>query len=97
MRSCREHELAHGLFFTTPAYRKAVLAIIRNDLSATDRETMTTQLLSMGYANLVEIIEDEIQAYSVDGTKLGVDNEQANAARARIRALFDAEKAAQSR
>ena len=28
---------------------------------------------------------------------IGVDNEQANAARARIRALFDEEKAAQSR
>ena len=51
----------------------------------------------MGYADLPEIFEDEIQAYSVDGTKLGVCNDQAATARARIRALFDQERATQSR
>ena len=96
MRSCREHELAHGLFFTTPSYREAVLAVVRNEISAADREIMRAELLSMGYADLPEIIEDEIQAYSVDGTKLGVYNDEAAAARAQIRALFDKERASQS-
>ena len=57
---------------------------------------MKAKLLSMGYADLPEIIEDEIQAYSVDGTSLGVYSNEAATGRAQIRALFDKEIASQS-
>lgn len=96
MGTCRDHELAHGLFFTTPAYRAAVLDIVRNTLSPADRTNMEAKLLSMGYANLPDIIEDEMQAYSVDGTSLGVYSNEAATGRAQIRALFDKEIASQS-
>jgi hypothetical protein len=58
-----KHELAHGFYFTRPAYRREVRAAIRgHDTSALER-----RLRAMGYHRAV--VADEVQAYLVSGTR----------------------------
>jgi hypothetical protein len=54
-----KHELAHALFFTRPAYRRAALAAMRRyDTSALEK-----RLLAMGYHP--HVLVDEVHAYLV--------------------------------
>jgi len=54
-----KHEFAHALFFTRPAYKRAVLAAMRDyDTSALERK-----LARMGYHK--HVLPDEVHAYLV--------------------------------
>lgn len=55
-----KHELAHGLFYTHPAYKKEVIKIMKKySLSHIKKE-----LLSLGGYNK-KVLNDEIQAYAI--------------------------------
>jgi hypothetical protein len=55
-----KHEIAHGLFFTHPKYKKEVLSIMKKY----NLHLVKKELLSMGGYNK-KVLLDEIQAYSV--------------------------------
>lgn len=54
-----KHELVHALFFTRPAYRKAVRAAIREY----DTSALKKRLATMGYHR--SVLADEVNAYLV--------------------------------
>jgi hypothetical protein len=53
------HEVAHALFFTRPAYRRAVIAAMRG----VDTSTLRRRLADLGYHSTVLV--DEVQAYLI--------------------------------
>lgn len=57
-----QHEIAHGLYFTNPEYKKEALEIIsRYDTSEIRKEL----LASGGYGE--NVLDDEVHAYSISG------------------------------
>jgi len=54
-----KHEIAHALFFTRPAYRRAVLAAMRGH----DTSALRAELAKMGYHE--RVLTDEVHAYLV--------------------------------
>jgi len=61
-----KHELAHALFFTRPAYKRAVLAAMRGY----DTSALEHRLARMGYHK--HVLPDEVHAYLVaPGGSLG--------------------------
>ncbi len=62
------HEIAHGLYFLSPEYRREVLEVI-GLMSTGDRETIENFLRSRNYHP--SVFEDEIQAYLLDRRCLG--------------------------
>jgi hypothetical protein len=54
-----KHELAHALYFTRPAYRKAVRAAMRGH----DTKPLEKRLAAMGYHR--SVLADEVHAYLV--------------------------------
>jgi hypothetical protein len=84
------HEMAHGLWATNGAYRAKVSTIVAT-IPYEAQEAMRTQLLRDGYADVAEIVEDEVQAYLSEGQLLGCDRCAAVRAAARqIGATFRA-------
>ncbi len=83
------HELAHALFYTDAAYRKAVLSAMRGyNTSALKR-----QLVSSGYAR--HVLADEVHAYLLaPGGKLGKASPGLTPLRKKLRALFKEHAAA---
>jgi len=64
-----KHELAHALFFTRPAYKRAVLAAMRGY----DTSALENRLARMGYHK--HVLPDEVHAYLVaPGGSLGGGN-----------------------
>ncbi len=59
------HETAHGLFYTTSAYRDIMEALV-SELSEADQNKMFHALRGMGYAE--KVLVDETQAYMATGT-----------------------------
>jgi hypothetical protein len=63
--SVLQHEIAHGFFYTTPKYRKAMKRLVTDHLPRDCTKNMFQQLKTMGYAARVYI--DECQAYMATG------------------------------
>lgn len=85
------HELAHALFFTRPAYRKAVLAAMRGY----DTAGLRKSLGAMGYHRSVLI--DEAQAYLIaPAGSLGRGRKRLAPLRRELAAIFDRHAAALS-
>jgi len=61
---CLNHEIAHGLYFLNPSYKKKMNALIKA-LPYGVEAKMHNWLLSMGYT--WQVIKDEIQAYFSTG------------------------------
>jgi hypothetical protein len=59
-----KHELAHGLYYTTPEYKKEMLAVIK-EMDKTVKADFKKWLRSIGYCK--EVLDDEIQAYFSTG------------------------------
>ena len=55
-----EHEIAHALYFTRPAYRAAVRAALRGK----DTSALRKRLAALGYHRAV--LADEVHAYLID-------------------------------
>ncbi|CAJ1402923.1 unnamed protein product [Effrenium voratum] len=68
------HEMAHGLYATNETYRTAVLQQLRR-LPPKRTEASKRQLLKMGYVDDIQILEDEMQAYMVEGKMLYEEDE----------------------
>ncbi len=77
------HEIAHALYNTRPAYRRAVRAAMRgHDTSAIER-----RLQSMGYHP--SVFADEVHAYlATPGASLGAEAARLAPLRRTLRALF---------
>jgi len=79
------HELAHALFFTNPAYRKAVLTALRE----WDTSAIAKHLAQLGYHKAV--LTDEVHAYLVSaGDAAGMPLKRFAALRRELRRLFRA-------
>ena len=70
-----DHELAHGLYFTDQEYKKNVSKLIKKILKR-DYEKFKKILISMGYLNKKNIIDDEIQAFLSTGLYNQLDVQQ---------------------
>lgn len=57
--SILKHEIAHGIFYNLPLYKKQVLEVIRQF----DTDEMRKELIEKGYCN--EVLDDEINAYAI--------------------------------
>ena len=78
-----KHELAHALFHTSPAYRKAVLAAMREY----DTSSVEKTLAGMGYHR--HVLPDEVHAYLVSPESApGGSRKDLEPLRSRLRALF---------
>lgn len=78
-----KHELAHALFFTRPAYRKAVLAAMSGYSTASLRK----RLAAMGYHR--SVLTDEVQAYLIAPVdSLGASKGRLARLRKELRAIF---------
>ena len=79
------HELAHALFFTRPAYRKAVLS----ELGKWDTSAIARHLAKLGYHKAV--LTDEVHAYLVSaGDAAGMSVTRFAVLRRALRQLFRA-------
>jgi hypothetical protein len=58
------HEIAHGLFFMRPGYRREVRAALR----AYDTSAISRRLASLGYHR--RVLEDEVHAYVLAGVNV---------------------------
>lgn len=58
------HEIAHGLFYTKPSYKKSALQIIKSG----NLKKLKKHLLSHGYCK--QVLNDECQAYLLDEAEL---------------------------
>jgi hypothetical protein len=77
------HELAHALYFTDAAYRRAV----RTAMRGYDTSALKRQLAKAGYAK--HVIPDEVHAYLVaPAGKLGGRSRSLEPLRKKLRALF---------
>ena len=77
-----KHELVHALFFTRPAYRRAVRAAMREyDTSALEK-----RLAAMGYHR--SVLADEVNAYLVAPDGEGWSLPALAGLRKELRALF---------
>ncbi len=79
-----KHEIAHGLFYTQPGYRKKVLAALRRY----DTQSLQKKLYKRGYCRAV--LKDEVHAYVLCGEKLVDEKEAARLAplRTELRKLY---------
>jgi hypothetical protein len=77
------HELAHALFFTRPAYRRAVLKAMR----PYDTSALEKRLLDLGYHR--RVLADEVHAYLVaPAGALGTRRRALDPLRKELKALF---------
>lgn len=82
-RGTLTHELAHALFFTDAAYRRAV----RKAMGEYDISGLERQIADAGYAR--HVIADEVQAYLVAPSgSLGAASRALQPLRRKLRALF---------
>lgn len=66
-----KHEIAHGLFYTTPEYKKKMTALVKK-LPVKLRKRIFSRLEKMGYTK--KVLPDECQAYLATGfNALGFD------------------------
>jgi hypothetical protein len=59
-----DHEMAHGMYFTDPNYKKDI-DDITNKLPKETYDSLKSVIINMGYNNIV--VDDEIQAYMSTG------------------------------
>lgn len=64
------HELAHGLWFSDPTYRKTMSDAI-NEMDPNVKEQMIKKIAKMGYGD--NVYEDELQAYLATGLIEGMN------------------------
>jgi hypothetical protein len=64
--STMDHEIAHGLYYTNKEYRQNCDSLI-SEIKKKDYVKMKKDLIKIGYADDVKIIDDEIQAYMSTG------------------------------
>jgi hypothetical protein len=77
------HELAHALFYTNAAYRRAVQGAMR----AYDTSSMERSLARMGYAK--HVLQDEVHAYlATQRGSLEASQRRLTGLRKTLRALF---------
>jgi len=77
------HEVAHALFFTRPAYRRAVLAAMRG----VDTSALRRRLADIGYHS--SVLVDEVHAYLVaPGGVRGFQSRRFAPLRRRLRAIY---------
>jgi hypothetical protein len=63
-----DHEIAHGLYFTSPMYKAAAKRLIR-EMPSKVRIEMRTTLKNLGYGS--NVLNDELQAYMATGLARG--------------------------
>lgn len=66
------HEIAHGLYFTNKAYRKACNVIL-DSMKKAVYTSIKKALIKLGYVNDEKIIKDEIQAFLSTGIHTSFD------------------------
>ena len=77
------HELAHALFFTRPAYRRAV----RNAMRPYNTAAIRKRLMALGYHR--SVLTDEVHAYLIGGTEaLGASIRGPVALKRQLRAIY---------
>jgi hypothetical protein len=70
-----DHEIAHGLYFTNPEYKKITTKIIKT-IKPLHYDKLKKKLIKMGYADNKKIIDDEIQAFMSTGLYNGLDTKE---------------------
>ncbi len=70
-----DHEIAHGLYFTNPNYKKDVKKLIK-DIKPSHYDKLKKKLVKMGYVDDKKIIDDEIQAFMSTGLYNGLDTKE---------------------
>jgi hypothetical protein len=79
------HEIAHGLFYTNPQYKKQMTALVKG-LNPQVKDVIITYLTRLGYAKKVHV--DECQAYLATGFSLPGKEHLIGPARKPFVALF---------
>jgi hypothetical protein len=69
------HEIAHGLYFTNKAYKKACNVIL-DSMKKAVYTSIKKALIKLGYADDEKIIRDEIQAFLSTGIHNSFDSDQ---------------------
>lgn len=62
-----DHEVAHGLYYTNPEYKKECDRLIKEVIEKPHYKTMKEGLIKLGYLKDKTIIDDEVQAYLSTG------------------------------
>ena len=70
-----DHEIAHGLYFTNPEYKKNVTKLIKN-IKPNHYIKLKKKLIKMGYVNDKKILDDEINAFMSTGLYNGMDTKE---------------------
>ena len=81
------HELAHGLFTTNPAYQADMLSLI-GALPERQYKKLSQLIRKMGYAK--SVIDDEIQAYLATGLSENMENKKLEKLRRPFKKTFKA-------
>jgi len=69
------HEIAHGLYYTSKEYRKNCIDLI-SEIKPIHYEKLKNRIVKMGYINDKKIIDDEIQAFMSTGLYNGLDTKE---------------------
>jgi len=70
-----DHEIAHGLYFINPDYKKKMNKLV-NGIPEKTRDKIFKKLIKMGYVNDKKILFDETQAFLSTGLYNGLDTKE---------------------
>lgn len=70
-----DHEIAHGLYFTNPDYKRKMNKLV-NSISEKTRDKIFKKLIKMGYVDDKKILFDETQAFLSTGLYNGLDTKE---------------------
>ncbi len=73
--STMNHEIAHGLYYTSKEYKQNCIGLI-SEIKPKHYEKLTNRIIKMGYINDKKIIDDEIQAFMSTGLYNGLDTKE---------------------
>jgi len=73
--STMNHEIAHGLYYTSKEYKQNCDSLISN-IKPVHYEKLTNKIVKMGYLNDKKILDDEIQAFMSTGLYNGLDTKE---------------------
>lgn len=73
--STMNHEIAHGLYYTSKEYKQNCIGLI-SEIKPKHYEKLTNRIVKMGYINDKKIIDDEIQAFMSTGLYNGLDTKE---------------------
>jgi len=73
--STMNHEIAHGLYYTSKEYKKNCIDLI-SDIKPKHYNKLKNRIVKMGYTEDKKIIDDEIQAFMSTGLYNGLDTKE---------------------